>query len=341
MPDEPRDLVFLSYSHKDKRWLDDLLVYLRPYLRDVTIEAWSDRHIKPGSRWMDEIQGALRRTKVAVLLVTHNFLASDFIHEHELTPLLADAEAGGASILWIPIRACSYEESRINDYQAVIDPAKPINRMRAERDSAWVQVCRSIRSAVHSEYDMRHANVDQETGNAITLPMRVRHPDVEPSPHRPVLRDLERSMADGALQHSSLAPIVHAALSQGAELRLRSPFESAWLISAIQLSDEYFGRINASAGMRDWQRDFVAVATPTIVGVSRIVQRSSAGQSLVIQLCNLLAGQMRLRLKWPKKADDYNDLTNQIYSACYDAHMLESDEVYLQLKQLTVIGPIG
>lgn len=340
MPDEPRDLVFLSYSHKDKRWLDELLAHLKPYIRDGSISAWSDRHIKPGSKWMDEIRSALQRTRVAVLMVTHHFLASDFIHEHELTPLLTEAEAGGLEILWIPIRACSFEESPIQRYQSAIDPAKPINRMRAERDAAWVQVCRSIKSTLQSAQDGRHGDSDGTTGNAAILPMRVVHSEVKPLPHRKALRDLERSMAGGALQDSSLAPVIHDALSREQALELCTPLDSSWLIDAIRLSDAYFGPIGASAGQRDWQRDFVAVAAPVLVGISRSFQRSISVQSLVIRLCNQLANHLHLRLVWPVDPDEYNDLANEIYAACLDACDLESGDVYTRLKRLTVVGPV-
>ena len=128
-PDSTRRSVFISYSHKDKRWLDDLLTHLKPYLRDGSVTAWSDRQIATGSKWFGEIQAALASTRVAVLLVTPDFLASDFIHEHELGPLLNEAAQGGVRIVWVPVRACSYKKTPLKDYQAVIDPEKPLATM--------------------------------------------------------------------------------------------------------------------------------------------------------------------------------------------------------------------
>jgi internalin A len=75
--------------------------------------------------------------------------ADDFIHEHDLSPLLKAAESGGAQILWIPVRASSYKKSAIAEYQAVVDPAKPLAPMKAERDAAWVRICEAIEKAVN------------------------------------------------------------------------------------------------------------------------------------------------------------------------------------------------
>lgn len=141
-------LIFISYSHKDKRWLDDLQTHLKPYIRNESLlRAWSDKQIAAGSKWFPEIKEALRSTKAAVLLVTPNFLASDFIHDHELTPLLKDAEKEKIKIIWIPVRACSYKETVLKDIQTAIDPEKPLANMKAERDKAWVKICEEIKKA--------------------------------------------------------------------------------------------------------------------------------------------------------------------------------------------------
>jgi len=145
MPQHARDRVFISYSHKDKPWREDLEKHLKPHMRVGSIESWSDEQIRPGSQWFEEIKSALADTKAAVLLVTPDFLDSDFIHEHELGPLLKEAEQGGLKILWVPVRASAYKTTALKDYQAVFDPDKPLANMKvAKRDQAWVRICEEI-----------------------------------------------------------------------------------------------------------------------------------------------------------------------------------------------------
>ena len=145
-----RDQVFISYSHQDKKYLDELRKHIKPYLRKGAFTAWSDQQIEPGSKWFDEIKAALANTSVAVMLVSPDFLDSDFIHEHELGPLLKEAETGGVKIRWVLIQDCSWKETPLNDYQAVAPTDKSFAAMRTpQRNTAWRKVCEEIKQAVN------------------------------------------------------------------------------------------------------------------------------------------------------------------------------------------------
>ncbi len=142
-----RDKVFISYSHKDKKFLDELLAHLKPLERDDRISAWSDQQIQPGSQWLEQIQKALDSTKVAVLLVTKDFLASDFIHQSELGPLLKAAKEDGVAIRWVLVRDCNWKKTPLNSYQAAYPTDKPLAGKTWSRDSAWVKICEVIEEA--------------------------------------------------------------------------------------------------------------------------------------------------------------------------------------------------
>jgi len=145
-----RGQVFIGYSHQDQRFLAELQVQLKPYLRQGTVTAWSDQQIAPGSNWFGEIKSQLAKCSVAVLLVSPDFLASDFIHENELGPLLNEAEAGAVRVLWVLIRDCAWIQTPLKDYQAVVSPPeRPLASLtRATRDTAWRKVCEAIQQAV-------------------------------------------------------------------------------------------------------------------------------------------------------------------------------------------------
>ena len=139
--------VFISYSHADIDFQKELATHLKALSFAGNLTFWSDEDIKPGEKWFAKISSALDAATVAVLLVSSKFLASDFIREHELSPILRKHKAGTLKLLWVPIRACNWEDTEFEELQAVVSPSKPLAQMKAERDSAWVKICKAIKAA--------------------------------------------------------------------------------------------------------------------------------------------------------------------------------------------------
>ena len=125
-----RTRVFISYSHRDRQWKDRMAVHLQPLVRQHSIDDWSDDRIPPGADWEEEIDSAIESARVAILLISANFMASDFIQDKELPKLIAAAERRGLTLFPVLIGACAYaEHARLGRYQAVHDVRRPLNQL--------------------------------------------------------------------------------------------------------------------------------------------------------------------------------------------------------------------
>lgn len=145
-----RTKVFISYSHQDAEWLRRLRVHLKPLERDHRIDIWDDTRIRPGSKWREEIRQALTATKVAVLLVSADFLASDFIATDELPPLLSAAEDEGAVILPVILSPSRFLKTpSLAQFQAVNNPSRPLIGMtKDEQEAVLVNVSEAIEASL-------------------------------------------------------------------------------------------------------------------------------------------------------------------------------------------------
>ena len=143
-----RNQVFISYSHRDSEWLIKLQTMLAPLVRNRKLSIWSDQELEPGARWKETIDEALASARVAVLLVSPDFLASDFIVQHELTPLLNKAQRRGVKIFWIAISDSLYKSTEIAHYQAANDPSKPLDTLAPPQvNQALVRISEKILEA--------------------------------------------------------------------------------------------------------------------------------------------------------------------------------------------------
>jgi len=139
--------VFISYSHADRKWLDHLLRHLKPLVREGYIEIFSDKNIRVGADWRRELQAALDAASIAVLIVSADFLASDFIMDQELPRLLAGAANRGTIIMPV-IAAPSLFGTMpsLSRFQAVNPPNRPLSAMRP---SEWNKVLADLANEIH------------------------------------------------------------------------------------------------------------------------------------------------------------------------------------------------
>ncbi|MEB3335181.1 MAG: SUMF1/EgtB/PvdO family nonheme iron enzyme [Cyanobacteriota bacterium] len=191
--------LFISYSQKDQRWLEDLKTHLKPLEMLCDVRIWDDSRIDPGQEWLKEIEAALARARVALLLVSKNFLASEFIQRKELPSLFAAAESDGLTILWLPLLPCSWKRFRqIEQYQAVIPAKLTLGEMdEVQRDRALVQITDRIHD-VFERQKREQGSVRQGEAAGLTAE-EARESDIQ-GPGDVARRSLAQRLAEETLQ---------------------------------------------------------------------------------------------------------------------------------------------
>lgn len=126
--------IFISYNRNDLSYLKRLKIHLKPFVKDELIDVWDDTQIKAGEKWKDEIENALNNCSVAILLISADFMASDFIVDNELPPLLEAAEKEGKTIIPVIVKPCRFtSDKNLSKYQSINDPEYPLSGLRAHR----------------------------------------------------------------------------------------------------------------------------------------------------------------------------------------------------------------
>jgi len=139
--------LFYSYSHKDADLRARLATYLAPLRQQKKIVEWYDRDIKPGGDWDKEISEQLKSAHLILLLVTEDFLASDYCFGVEVEHALARLKAGEVQVVPVSLRPCLWEESRFSELQIIPRDAKPISSLTSPEDG-FVNVANEIRVLV-------------------------------------------------------------------------------------------------------------------------------------------------------------------------------------------------
>ena len=101
--------VFISYSHKDEAWKDRLVTHLGVLAQQGLLDLWDDRRIGTGEEWRTEIAEAMGRASVAILLVTADFLTSQFILGEEVPRLLQRRDAEGLRVFPVIVKPCAWK----------------------------------------------------------------------------------------------------------------------------------------------------------------------------------------------------------------------------------------
>ncbi len=150
-PAPERRHVFISYSHADRGWVERIRQVMAPLLmqQGKDLQLWDDSQIEPGDRWLEEIEAALANARVALLLVSAEFLASEFVMGREVPALLRAAEAEGVRVLWVPLSASLVRHTAIHAYQALLPPEQTLDALDPHQQRlALVRIAEAVHKAL-------------------------------------------------------------------------------------------------------------------------------------------------------------------------------------------------
>jgi hypothetical protein len=139
--------VFLSYIKKDEPLLRKLEIHLSLLKRQRLISTWDNRQIVAGTDWAKEVDQRLEQASIILLLVSADFLASDYCYEREMQRALQRHEAGQARVIPIIIRPCDWKSAPFAHLQPLPTAAKAVTTW-SNPDEAWVDIAQGVRKAL-------------------------------------------------------------------------------------------------------------------------------------------------------------------------------------------------
>lgn len=139
--------VFYSYSHRDEEWRERLGKYLKPLVQANRMVEWHDRKIEPGANWNAEISEHLHTADLIFLLVSEEFLNSDYCFGVEVETAMARLKEGAAVVVPILLKPCLWESSRFSQLQMLPRDARPIH-LWPKPEEAFYEVAREIQALV-------------------------------------------------------------------------------------------------------------------------------------------------------------------------------------------------
>ena len=134
--------IFFSYAHEDEPLVQKLIKQLALLQRQGVISAWHDRKIMAGQEWAGAISGALERCKI-ILLVSDDFLASDYCYDVEMQRALARHDAGDARVIPVMLRPTYWEGAPFAKLQGLPKDMRPVTSW-GKRDEAFTDIARGI-----------------------------------------------------------------------------------------------------------------------------------------------------------------------------------------------------
>lgn len=142
--------VFISYSHKDRKYKDELMAHLSVLQRKGAVTIWSDEKMVAGMQWQDTILNQLENSQIVLLLISANYLASDFLSNVEMNFISQLADKKDKLVIPIILKPAAWKEVDFLSKRKVLpDGGKPLTEYtRAGRDKVFDEIVKEIEKSI-------------------------------------------------------------------------------------------------------------------------------------------------------------------------------------------------
>lgn len=172
--------IFVSYAHEDWKILYELLKPFNVIERKYNTKLWYDDHLRPGDEWDPNIQIYLTRAPLAILLVSNNFINSNYILDNELPTLLERHSRGEVGLFPVMVARVDLDEIELNRFQTIPPPDRPLKSLKpADREDHYVELAEHVKNellmrfpaprsptAAETSFDARKKIVSQQSPTA-------------------------------------------------------------------------------------------------------------------------------------------------------------------------------
>ena len=157
--------VFLSYSHADEGHLDELVKHLDLLRRQGLIEPWYDRRIEAGANVHAEIEDKLNSADVILLLVSPDFVFSDYCYDKEMKTAMERHREGSATVIPAILRPCDWHSAPFGELLAVPKDGQAVTE-HTNRDRAYLEIAQAIRKAAERARTPSERTTNSTDGSA-------------------------------------------------------------------------------------------------------------------------------------------------------------------------------
>jgi len=149
-----RTTVFVSYSHKDAKYEEELRDHLEGMAYSDIVDYWDDSQLKPGDQIDETIKDEMAKAKFIIMLVSPAYFASWYVRKKEFNTLIEAAEKDGAIIIWIPVSPVSTKGTALENIRAIFDKDKALDDKRAFSEVARNRVYKEIAEQIYDALNL-------------------------------------------------------------------------------------------------------------------------------------------------------------------------------------------